>query len=188
MNDTINDTELLRRVAEGDPAAFAQIHERFAGLVTRQVHRTIGHRGDVDDACQNAWVLIWKTAHRYDPARGSATAWISMLTRRAAIDSLRARPRWIVSSAISEDGRADALAPGTAPASGESRETARSLRRAFDRLPPAQQTVLSLACSHGLSARQIADAQGLPLHLVQRLTARGLDRLRGMIDASTVAA
>lgn len=185
----MTDTELFRSLAQGDQSAFDLVHKRFAGLVARQVHRAIGHRGDVDDACQNAWVLIWRTAHRFDPSRGSAAAWISMLARRAAIDSLRARPRWVLASALSEDGAADTYAPPTLPeAEGESGETSKSLRRAFDRLPQSQQTVLSLACSHGLSARQIAEAQGLPLHLVQRLTARGLDRLRGMIDASTVAA
>lgn len=183
----MTDTELFRALADGDQAAFELIHKRFNGLVTRQVCRTIGHRADVDDACQNAWVLIWRTAHRYDPSRGSAAAWIALLSRRAAIDSLRAKPRWIVSSALSEDA-GPALPVAASRAGGEQRETASSLRSAFDRLPQAQQAVLSLACSHGLSARQIARAQGLPLHLVQRLTARGLDRLRGMIDAPTAAA
>ncbi|MCC6677579.1 MAG: sigma-70 family RNA polymerase sigma factor [Phycisphaerales bacterium] len=185
----MTDTDLFRMLAAGDRSAFDLVHQRFSGLVARQVHRAIGHRGDIDDACQNAWVLIWRTAHRFDPTRGSAAAWISMLARRAAIDSLRARPRWVLASTMSEDGGPDAYAPPTpAKSGGESTETSSSLRRAFDRLPQAQQTVLSLACSHGLSARQIAEAQGLPLHLVHRLTARGLHRLRGMIDAATIAA
>lgn len=185
----MTDTELFQSLSTGQSAAFELVHKRFSGLVARQVQRAIGHRGDVDDACQNAWVLIWRTAHRFDPTRGSAAAWISMLARRAAIDSLRARPRWLLASAISEDGGPDAYVPPTPAQNGdEADDKSTSLRRAFERLPQAQQTVLSLACSHGLSARQIAEAQGLPLHLVQRLTARGLDRLRGMIDDGAIAA
>lgn len=174
------ESELIRRVGVGDAAAFEEFHQRFKGLVRSVVHRTVGCGADVDDVCQNAFLAIWKQAWRFDPARSKPTTWISLVTRSIARDAYRARMRSPRCGAVDdfEIGDSDRACPL------ERREEIQMVKEAMDALPGRQRSVVALACLRGMTRRQIAGIQGLPVGTVKSVLRRGAERIRNAMEAA----
>lgn len=176
-----SDAELVKRVGKGDAAAFDEFHQRFRGLVRSVVHRTLGCGADVDDVCQNAFLAIWKQAWRFDPSRAKATTWISLVTRSIARDAFRARLRTPRCGAV-EDFEIGCDSVRECPM--ERREQIQIVRQALDELPGRQRSVVVLACLRGMTRRQIAGIQGLPVGTVKSVLRRGAERIRNEMEAA----
>ncbi len=175
------DSELIRRVGAGDAAAFEEVHQRFKGLVRSVVHRTVGCSADVDDVCQNAFLAIWKQAWRFDPSRSKPTTWISLVTRSIARDAYRARMRSPRCGAV-EDFEIGGESGRECPL--ERNEGIQLVKQALDALPGRQQSVVVLACLRGMTRRQIAGIQGLPVGTVKSVLRRGAERIRNAMEAA----
>ena len=92
MRTTITDDEtLLRAVAEGDRAALRVLYERHAPWLTLRLARRCPDPDLVDDAVQDTFVAVWRTAKRYD-GHGAVGAWIWGIGVRRLIDAIRRRP------------------------------------------------------------------------------------------------
>lgn len=78
--------ELLGRVARGDEAAFEQVYDRVAGSVYGLVRRVLRDPAQSEEVTQEVLIEVWRSASRYDRARGSAAAWINTLAHRRAVD------------------------------------------------------------------------------------------------------
>ncbi len=171
---------ILQLVASGDPAAMQQCIDRYSGLVWTLARRMAGR--DAEDAVQEIFVAIWKSASRFDPDAGSEVAFIAMIARRRLIDRLRAKGR------RPDDGvSADLGQYESAPAkdSLELGSESASAAAALEQLTPEQQLVVGLSIHRGLAHEQIAAATGMPLGTVKTNIRRGLIRVRELLESRT---
>jgi RNA polymerase sigma factor (sigma-70 family) len=166
---------LLQRVAGGDESAVSETLDRFGGLVWSLARRFCGDRSDIEDAVQDIFVDVWKSAPRYDPQIASEATFVAMIARRRLID--RRRRKKVLPDVDAFERRVEENATAVAESSYIS-EDAQRAAAALKTLRPDQQTVLRMSILHGLSHDQIAKATGLPLGTVKTHVRRGLIRLR----------
>ena len=168
----MDDAELIRRVAGGDRSAFEELHRRYARSVLGIALRRIGDRGRAEDVTQDTFASVWRSARRYDPARGAPASWLYTVARNAIIDGLRRTPPPTVGDppelASSSDGP-DEVA--------EAEWTAWRVHRALETLPSEERTLVELAYWSGMSQSEIAAFVDLPLGTVKTRTRSALRRL-----------
>lgn len=80
---------LLRRVAEHDVDAFTQLYDRTRARVYGLVFKVLRDANYSEETTQELYLQLWRNARAYDPAAGSALAWMLMLAHRRAIDRVR---------------------------------------------------------------------------------------------------
>jgi RNA polymerase sigma-70 factor (ECF subfamily) len=168
----------LERIGQGDQRAVQDCIDRFGNLVWSLARRLSGNQADAEDAVQEIFVDIWRSAARYDPSIASETTFIAMIARRRLIDRRRRlgrRPTEVSAPAASEMYE-DQREAG--PDMLELGDDAAKARSAFGALSPEQQRVLQLSLQFGLSHQRISEATGLPLGTVKTHARRGLLRIR----------
>src|SRR5262249_57020608 len=84
-----SDAELLARVGEHDSEAFEILYGRYVRPVFSLALRRLGDRGHAEDAVQEAFAAIWRSASTYRPERGAAGGWLYTVARNAIVDRLR---------------------------------------------------------------------------------------------------
>ena len=171
--------ELIRRMAAGDRDAFARFYDRYAALVYPVVLRIVRDAADAGDVVQEVFWESWQGAAAYDPARGSAEAWLFTRARTRAIDRVRAvRRRGETFVAPVDEGLAAAPAAPDALTQAEDRSI---VMRALERLPDAQREVIELAYYRGLTQTEIAARLAQPLGTVKTRLRLALERLREVV-------
>ncbi len=172
----LTDGQLIARVADGDRLAFEELHHRYARAVLGLALRRLGDRGRAEDAAQEAFVAIWRSAGTYDPERGRGAPWLYAVARNAITDGLRRTPE---PAAELPDG------PGGDPDPAERAEsswTAWQVHRALEGLPEHERPVIELAYWRGLSQREISELLDIPLGTVKTRTRSALARLADTLD------
>ncbi len=175
------DLDLMRRVSENDPEAVSQLYDRFASLVYRLAFQAMPTRADAEDAVQEIFVRLWRTADRYDPKRAALVTWVMLISRRHLVDRLR-RTRARV-KAMSLDDRQSSVENSenpqpTAGLSLEESERFGELMRRVNKLPDLQKTVVTRAYLGGQTLRQIGEELGTPIGTIKSALSRALVRLR----------
>ena len=178
---------ILQRIASGDAAAVRDCIDEYGALVWSLARRLTRTPSDAEDATQEIFLDIWRSAGRFDATQGSVKVFIAMIARRRLIDRLRKTtseppmdPVEVLDSVAWSD-------PGTA---SEIALEAEQAVRALQELRPEQRQVLELGLLHGLSQSEIAERLGMPLGTVKSFMRRGLIRVREYmnVDASGVSA
>ena len=171
---------ILERVARNEPGAVDEMMSRFGGLVWSLARRSCPTSAEAEDAVQEIFVEIWRTAARFDASIAGEATFVAMITRRRLIDRTRRRSRRPESVALTESS------PAPEPNNDdlEIAEEAGVASEAFEKLRPEQQKVLRLAIHHGRSHEQIAATTGMPLGTVKTHARRGLIRLRQLLEGS----
>lgn len=172
----VTDGQLIVRIAGGDRGAFDELHGRYARAVLGLALRRIGDRGRAEDATQDAFVAIWRSARTYDPAKGKGAPWLYAVARNAITDGLRRTPE---PAAEPQDG------PGREPDPADAAETswtAWRVHRALEVLPEHERPVIELAYWSGLSQSEIAERLAIPLGTVKTRTRSALARLADALD------
>jgi RNA polymerase sigma-70 factor, ECF subfamily len=172
------DDDLMALVRGADPQAFGVVYDRHAAPAFALAYRMVGSRGVAEDVVQEAFLAIWRSAARYDPARGSVRTWILGIVHNRAIDALR---RTLVHERrrASDEGLDRRLqAPERTEAEAVRRDDARHVRAALDTLPSDQRRVVELAYFGGFSQSEIAEAIDAPLGTVKGRMRLGLHKLR----------
>lgn len=172
---------ILERVARQEPGAVDEMMDRFSGLVWSLARRTCPDAAEAEDAVQEIFVEIWRTAGRFDPSIAGEATFVAMIARRRLIDRTRRRTRRPQSVALQDSSPDPAPQHEDQP---EMLEQAGVASAAFEQLRPEQQQVLRLAIHHGRSHEQIAATTGMPLGTVKTHARRGLIRLRQLLDAT----
>ncbi len=174
------ETPILERVGRNEPGAVDEMMSRFGGLVWSLARRSCPTTAEAEDAVQEIFIEIWKTASRFDASIAGEATFVAMITRRRLIDRTRRRTRRPEPVALSESSPA----PESSEDHIEISEEAGIASEAFEKLRPEQQQVLTLAIHHGRSHEQIAATTGMPLGTVKTHARRGLIRLRQLLEAS----
>jgi len=172
------DEHALRRLADGDADAIAELYDRHARRVYSLALRILGDAPDAEDVVQEVFVQAWRQASRYSAARGVVAAWLQTLARSRAIDRLRAR-RAQTDAAGGESAPSEAVDSGP-PIDWQfvSAEQTRLVRAALERLPILQRVAIELAYFEGLTHVEIAARLEQPLGTVKTRIRSGLMKLR----------
>lgn len=171
------DGELIARVAQGDRTAFETFYNRYARAVYGLALRRIRDRHRAEDATQDAFAALWRSAGRYDPRRGPGAAWFFVVARNAVIDVLRRTPEAAVPDAA--DGPSGEPSPADR---AESEFDVWQVHRAVAGLPDTERPLVELAYWGGLSQSEIATYLGLPLGTVKTRTRAALARLARTLE------
>jgi RNA polymerase sigma-70 factor (ECF subfamily) len=172
------DEDLMQLVHDGEARAFEIIFDRHASMAFSLAYRMCGRRALAEEVVQEAFLSLWRTAARYDGARGSVRSWVLSIVRNRAIDALRRG--WTRDSRdVSGDDIADRVA-GTERTDVEvaRRDEALRIRGALDELSAEQRRVIELAYFGGFSHTEIAEMLGLPVGTVKGRMRLGLAKLR----------
>jgi len=170
---------LLPRVAVGDEGAVRQVVARYGALVWSLARRW--SPDDAEDAVQEIFIDVWRTAARYDMARTTEAGWVAMIARRRLIDRARKRERLPALESLPDD--LDVASESERDLDREWRaEQARAVLR---ELPPAQRRMLELSLVHGKTHDEIARETETPLGTVKSHIRRGLQRARDLLASRT---
>ncbi len=173
------DEDLMPLVARKDPAAFEVFYDRHGGAAYSLAHRIAGDPASAEDVTQEAFLSIWRSRARYDPARGSVRAWTLGIVRNRAIDALRREGGRAPRLDFDDDAALEARpAPERTEAEALRRETARQVRGALGSLPSEQSRVIELAYFGGFTHSEISRMLGEPLGTVKGRMRLGLEKIR----------
>ncbi|MEM1383677.1 MAG: sigma-70 family RNA polymerase sigma factor [Pseudomonadota bacterium] len=169
--------DLVRATARTDKAAFHRLYDAISPKLFGICLRICQERAMAEDALQDTFVEIWRNAARFDPARGSAIAWMSVIARNRAIDLLRARGRPEVPAG--DAATLDGLAPGSI-------DTANTeylaLIDCLGRLDNRTRDMVLLAYYEGWSRNELAARYESPQNTVKSWLRRGLASLRQCLE------
>jgi RNA polymerase sigma-70 factor (ECF subfamily) len=176
-DDSVTDAELLARVGERDREAFEILYGRYVRPVFGLALRRLGDRGHAEDAVQEAFAAIWRSASTYRPERGAAGGWLYTVARNAIVDRLRrngpATDAELPELAAHERGPAQ---------QAEDSDVAWRVHRALEELQPREREVIELAYWSGLSQSEVAEYLHLPLGTVKTRTRSGLAHLASALE------
>jgi RNA polymerase sigma-70 factor, ECF subfamily len=173
--------DLLVRVARGDEAAFDALYDQLAPRVYGLCRRILRDPAQAEEVAQEALVEVWRTAGRYDPAKGSAASWVLTIAHRRAVDRVRSeqastdRERRVATEEVPYD---DVVEQATA------RLERQQVRRCLQSLTDLQREAITLAYYRGYSYREVADLLGAGLPTVKTRMRDGLIRLRDCLGVA----
>jgi len=195
------DDELVRRVAQGSDVALASLYDRHATAVFRIALSVSRDRGSAEEVVQETFLALWDRAERFDPARGSLSAWLSTIARNRAIDRHRAKSRRLDAAPFSvlAAGQPDpaatvewlvaagrligAGAPEPEPEFAVTRsEAGVAVETALIGLTAPERQAILLAYRDGLTQSEISTHLGWPLGTVKTRSRRALRRLRVALE------
>jgi RNA polymerase sigma-70 factor (ECF subfamily) len=169
------DGELIQRTAVGDRGAFEDLYRRYARAVFGLALRRLGDRGRAEDAVQETFASIWRSAGSYKPERGAGAPWLFAVARNAIVD--RGRARGETPADIPEEPDTE---PGP-PDHAEQGWVSWRIHRALEELPEREREVVSLAYWSGLSQSEVAEFLGIPLGTVKTRTRAALAHLADIL-------
>ena len=177
-----SDAQIVDRMQGGDRRAFELFYDRHAPAVLGLACRIVNNRALAEDVAQEAFISIWRGCGRYRPDRGSARTWALGITHHRAVDALRSQ-----SARARAKTKVEALTPRPAPSdptelAATRDEEARTTREAVASLPAQQRLVIELSYFNGLSHREIAAHQGVPLGTVKGRMRLALEKLAGALE------
>jgi RNA polymerase sigma-70 factor (ECF subfamily) len=160
------DKELLRRHAEGDPDAFAELVRRHRDRMWAVALRTLGNPEEAADALQEAFLSAYRAAGRF---RGDAavTTWLHRIVVNACLDQLRRRAIRPVAPKNSD------------PTSAH--ELQHDVSQALQRIPFEQRAALVLVDIMGYTVDDAAKVLDIPPGWVKSRCARGRTRLASLL-------
>lgn len=172
------DMLLMQRVASSDEAAIAELYDRFGSLVYRMAYQSMPTRAETEDAVQEIFIRLWRTAGRYDQERAALVTWVMLISRRHLVDKLRRSRARIKPSSIDHP---QAVVTPEAPAGSSRMDTddrMKVLMKRIETLPELQRLVVTRAYLGGQTLRQIGEELNTPLGTVKSALSRALVRLR----------
>lgn len=172
------DVALMQRVAAGDERAVAELYDRFASLVYKMAFQSMPTRAESEDAVQEIFIRLWRTADRYDPERASLVTWVMLIARRQLVDRMRRMRARIKPGVLDESTPVSAPLPEDSRGQSEREENMKEMMRRIDSLPELQRTVVKRAYLGGQTLRQIGEELNTPLGTVKSALSRALTRLR----------
>ena len=166
---------LLGRVARGDERAFEAVYDLTSGQVLGTVRAVVRDPAQSEEVMQEVLLEVWRTAARFDPAAGSASAWVTTLAHRRAVDRVRSeqkaadRELRAATASIPYDEVSDAV---------EARLEHERVRRCLGSLTDLQRESVTLAYYRGYSYPEVARLLGVAVGTVKTRMRDGLIRLR----------
>jgi RNA polymerase sigma factor (sigma-70 family) len=174
----LSDEALVALAARSDQTALAELYDRYGRVAWGLALRILRDEALAEDAVQEAFLTLWRTAARFVPERSSARTWILTLVHRRAVDLVRRE----------EHRRAEPLELAVEPAAEGAADEDAWLRLergrvqdALQRLPDREREALELAYYGGFTQSELAQRLGEPLGTIKSRMFTGLARLRDLL-------
>jgi RNA polymerase sigma factor (sigma-70 family) len=174
----LSDEALVALAARSEQSALAELYDRFGRAAYGLAYRIIRDEVLAEDAVQEAFLTVWRTAARFMPERGKASTWIMTLVHRRAVDVVRREER----------RRADSIERAPEQETGTSVDEEAWLRLQRDRvqaaltkLPDQQREAIELAYYGGFTQSELAERLGQPIGTIKSRMFNGLARLRELL-------
>ena len=175
----LSDEALVALAARSEQTALGELYDRYGRPAYGLALRILRDEALAEDAVQEAFLSLWRSASRYVPEKGKASTWILTLVHRRAVDLVRREER----------RRADSLHDAPEPADdgrGADEEAWLRLQRervqaALRQLPDQQREALELAYYGGFTQSELAERLGQPLGTIKSRMFAGLSRLRELL-------
>jgi RNA polymerase sigma-70 factor, ECF subfamily len=167
---------LLARVARGDHAAFELVYGELAGPVYGMVRQVLRDPAQSEEVAQEVLLEVWRTASRFDQAKGSAAAWALTIAHRRAVDRVRSenassrREQKVASEDFTEGDNVAEIV--------ESSLEGQRVRRCLGGLTDLQRESIELAYYGGYSYPEVAQLLDVALGTVKTRIRDGLIRMR----------
>jgi RNA polymerase sigma-70 factor (ECF subfamily) len=178
----------MSKVASGDEAAIAELYDAFGALVFKSARQVLTRRAEAEDAVQEIFIQLWKTADRFDFRRARLVTWVMLLTRRHLIDKLRrksSRPETLGFEADNSSFKQMNERSNHAVQPMVTSEGNNAIRAKIAELPELQREVIERAYLKGHTLREVSEQLNVPLGTIKSALSRGLGRLRERISGAT---
>jgi RNA polymerase sigma-70 factor (ECF subfamily) len=170
-----DDAALLQAVGRGDrERALRELYRRYERRLYGLGYRLLGDQGLAEELVQETFLRVWRTADRFDPARGTVPAFVFSIARRLAIDLYRRPSSRPFHEEVEEDPRPDETIDRLLLRLG--------VRDALDSLSPAHRQVLELSYQADLTQAEIASRLGISLGTVKSRTYHALRQLHRAVE------
>ncbi len=174
------DEALLALVSRGDELALAELYDRYGRVAYGLALRVVRDSALAEDAVQDAFLSVWRTAGSFLADRAKASTWILTLVHRRAVDVVRREQRRRAAPLDLATETEDALGP---PVDDEVELTdrRRAVQEALRQLPDEQREALELAYYGGLTQSELAERLSVPLGTIKSRMFTGLRRLGDLL-------
>jgi RNA polymerase sigma factor (sigma-70 family) len=169
--------ELLDAVAAGDDAALGELYDRFGRIAYSMAVRVLRDEALAEDAVQEAFLAVWRSADAYRRERAKPSTWILTLVHRRAVDLVRREDR---RRAEPLDEAPEATG-ASVPEEAALRNRRAAVQAALRQLPDDQREALELAYYGGYTQSELAERLGVPLGTIKSRMFAGLTRLRELV-------
>jgi RNA polymerase sigma factor (sigma-70 family) len=175
----LSDEALVALIARGQESALAELYDRLGRVAYGLAYRIVRDEALAEDAVQEGFLTLWRTAAGFIPERAKASTWVLTLVHRRAVDLVRREER------RQAEPLTDETVTGQAPQETEEAAWLRFERErvqaALRELPDLQREALELAYYGGFSQSELADRLGVPLGTIKSRMFAGLSRLRELL-------
>ena len=170
-----SDIDLLRQVAAGDEAAFAELYDLYAPSVYGYLLRLLNEPSAAEEILQEVFLAMWRGARRFR-AEAQVKTWLLRIAHHQAVSWLRRERTILWSNDELEQDAGDSI----------EEDLVRSwqmeqVREALTRLSPVHRAVIELTFVHGLSYTEIAQVMNCPLGTVKSRMSYALRRLNDLL-------
>jgi RNA polymerase sigma factor (sigma-70 family) len=176
----LSDEALVALVARSDEGALAELYDRVGRVAYGLAFRVLRDDRLAEDAVQEAFLGIWRTAAGFRAERAKASTWILTLVHRRAVDLVRREERRRAEPL--DDETRDAATTGSAEDAAWLGFERDRVQGALRQLPDTQREAIELAYYGGYSQSELAEKLGMPLGTIKSRMFTGLARLRELLD------
>jgi RNA polymerase sigma-70 factor (ECF subfamily) len=174
----LSDEALVALVARSDDSALAELYDRIGRVAYGLAYRILRDEALAEDAVQEAFLGLWRSAGSFVPERAKASTWVLTLVHRRAVDLVRREQR----------RRAESLDEAAEPEVGSAEDDAwlrlerERVQAALAQLPDPQREAIELAYYGGYTQSEVAERLGQPIGTIKSRMFSGLARLRELLD------
>ena len=174
-------TDLMAAVAQGDKDAFARLYALTSAKLFSLAIGILKRRDWAEDVLQDAYIRVWRSAQRFDPARGTPMSWMVTIVRNSAFTMLERRGREQPSSGIVEIEELASADPSPFEQAAQN-AAARALLACMEELEDKQRQAIALAYYEGLTHAELAARLETPVGTIKSWIRRGLMRLKTCLE------
>jgi len=175
-----SDWSLLERVVRKDESALAALYDRYSGLVFAEAMRILRDNGAAEEILQDIFYQVWRTAEKFDPARGSLPGWLMVVARNRSISRLRRRSN---RPAEELDQNAVSVSVNLETTASQNQMIGR-LKSVMSGMPENQRQAIELAFFEGMTHSEIAGKTGEPLGTIKTRIRSALEVLRRSVTGN----
>lgn len=166
--DTLLPHSIFSRIAAGDQKAFKQLYQEKCSLVYTIALRILRDTSLAEDAVQETFIKIWRSAGQFDATLGTPQSWISTIARNVALDLVRKRRPYQELS----DMDVSAMAAETCEPSDP------KLGRCLAQLPEEQIIAIVTMYTYGMSHSELSSHLGAPIGTIKSRVRRATASLK----------
>ena len=181
----LSDEALVALVARGDEDALGELYDRVGRIAYGLAMRVLRDDRLAEDAVQEGFLAVWRSAAGFRAERAKASTWILTLVHRRAVDLVRREERRRVEPLTEEAAANEGAAAEATDEAAWLRFERERVQAALSQLPDVQREALELAYYGGYSQSELAERLGVPLGTIKSRMFAGLARLRELLDEST---